>query len=1151
MYRQARSLEWLMVLVLGVVPCGRSAAPPVPTGKLDPQQQKALEAVKDELASAVLSGRLTEAARRAKEEEALRCRWQGAGYWETLDARYAVERWQRLARLKESAQKQMALALRRGLEGTVLAEQGKHAEAEKAYRESLDQVRALLGEEHAETAFGYNHLATQLEGMGRYGQAQPLFEKALSLRQKLLRDHPDTATSYNNLALNLQYQGKHQEADRLHHQALQLRRTLLGEQHPDTATTYGNRAYNLDALGKHAEARALHLRALELYKTLLGETHPHVAIAYSNLAGNLQYQGKHAEAEPYFRLALEQSKRLHGEEHPVTASGYVNLASNLAAQAKYAEAEPLHQKGLHLRRTLFGEDHPQVAQSYNNLGYVANARGRYAQAEALFHRGLQLSQKTLGESHPFTAACYNNVAYNLEGQGKLIEAQLHYEKALKLTLKIRGEDHPDVARSYNNLAHNLDLQRKHALAHSYYVKALALHKKLLGDDHPHTARGYNNLAFNLHYLGNDDEAERLFRKALDLRRKRLTDRHPDTVQSLNNLASNLASQKKYTQAEPLYRQALDLHRDLLGEEHPLTAASYNNLALNLYDQGKAREAIRAWHAAVLGYEAAALVRARSGFERALARLTTSTPREGLVIAHANRKEFGPAWVHAEANLARGLLDDVAGSLTEDATLVARMAQVDTRLLPLLDLRDPAEEQVRLRDDLRRQRRDLQMRLAKDLADRSAKRIWDVYRIQQQLPDDAALVLWVGAVGENWGCVLRSQGQPRWQRLLGTGPKEGWTDDDYRLPTRLHRALADPGSSRRRRADLIAAMRERWFDPLRPHLQAEGKLPAVRRLFVVPVGDVAAVPVEVIAPEYVISYTPSGTVLGQRLAAHRRLEATSVLALGDPVFAVGKRDREGAPLVEWQPLPGTRVEVAALRRLFGERCSVLTGSAASEQKLDELLRTGELRKCRILHLATHGTIDLDYPERSALILARDRLPTPREQADRVAKGLTAYTGELRVETILREWKDKLNCDLVVLSACQTGLGRSTSGDGLLGFAYALHLAGARSIVLSRWKVDDTATALLMVRFYENLLGQRTGSGKPLPRAEALAEAKAWLRELPRKDAEALARALADGARGKTAPLNSTEKPKPIDLPSGTRPFEHPYYWAAFTLIGDPN
>jgi CHAT domain-containing protein len=194
-------------------------------------------------------------------------------------------------------------------------------------------------------------------------------------------------------------------------------------------------------------------------------------------------------------------------------------------------------------------------------------------------------------------------------------------------------------------------------------------------------------------------------------------------------------------------------------------------------------------------------------------------------------------------------------------------------------------------------------------------------------------------------------------------------------------------------------------------------------------------------------------------------------------------------------------------------------------------------------ASHYAAAEGRPAQSALILSRDHL-------GRALDGSRDYDGRLTAETILRQWR--LDCDLVVLSACETGLGGEGGGNGLVGFAHAFLLAGARSVVLSRWKVDDTATALLMLRFYQNLLGKRTGLTTPLGRAEALSEAKSWLRGLKRAEAASLATCLAGGAlRGTEGEARPLVKGKEAKLPAGERPFAHPYYWAAFVLVGDPD
>jgi hypothetical protein len=132
--------------------------------------------------------------------------------------------------------------------------------------------------------------------------------------------------------------------------------------------------------------------------------------------------------------------------------------------------------------------------------------------------------------------------------------------------------------------------------------------------------------------------------------------------------------------------------------------------------------------------------------------------------------------------------------------------------------------------------------------------------------------------------------------------------------------------------------------------------------------------------------------------------------------------------------------------------------------------------RYLHFATHGQTNNVRAFDSALILTKPaKLPEPRA-------GEPYLDGRLTAAEVLEYWQ--LDADLVTLSACESGLGRQGGGDGLLGFAQAFLLAGSRSVCLSLWQVDDTPTALLMDRFYRNLLGKREDGAKPLGKAAAL-------------------------------------------------------------------
>jgi CHAT domain-containing protein len=245
------------------------------------------------------------------------------------------------------------------------------------------------------------------------------------------------------------------------------------------------------------------------------------------------------------------------------------------------------------------------------------------------------------------------------------------------------------------------------------------------------------------------------------------------------------------------------------------------------------------------------------------------------------------------------------------------------------------------------------------------------------------------------------------------------------------------------------------------------------------------------------------------------------------------------------LPGTRREVEAIAALFpADRARTLLGDQATESAVANLAARGELKKYRYLHFATHGRADETIAYNSALLLA----PDANRSADLTAP---ETDGRITAQQIVNTWA--LDADLVVLSGCETALGRATASEGYLGFTQALFARGARSVVLSLWEVDDRATSLLMARFYANLLGRRPELKKPMPKCEALHEAKTWLRDLRRAEALAVTAKLSDSVERGKAAKGRLPAPFAAVIPAGSdhdRPYSHPNYWAAFILVGDP-
>jgi tetratricopeptide (TPR) repeat protein len=1193
-------LRWLLLVVVGV---SLAAAEEQQYKRLlkgeDAKKAEALQKRIDELWAA---GKFTEALTPAEELLALRKQLQGEGHWEVVDAAQQVQMLRQAARLPAAQQQALAELLPTTVKARELDAQGKYPQAEPLYRKALTVCEEALGPKHPDTARTYNKLAYNLLAQGRAQEAEPLHRKALAVCEKALGlDHPDTGASYSGLAHDLQIQGRAQEAEPLHRKALAVFEEVLGPKDPDTATNYNNLGSNLDAQGRVQEAEPLHRKALAVREEILGPKHPATAQSYNNLASNLQAQGRIQEAEPLHRKALAIYEEVLGLKHPHTAFSYNNLALNLQALGRAQEAEPLFRKALAIYEEVLGSKNPYTATNYNNLATNLDAQGRAKDAEPLYRKALAVREEVLGPKHSATADGYNNLAYNLQAQGRVQDAEPLYRRALAIYEEVLGLKHPDTAQSYNNLAVNLSAQGRAREAELLLRKVLAVWEEL-GPKLPRAANSYNNLALSLQAQGRVREAEPLYRKALAVREEVLGPKHPHTAQSYNYLAANLQVQGRVTEAEPLWKAAADgieaarlrlagstldrakavsikphigLAACRAGLERPGDAwiAAEAGLARGLLDdlaahtglpadpEAERRDRQRAARldaldrlltplltAAKLADEQRRrrddLLRERRSLDTEAAQVAAERSRRavlpladvqtalaadtalvlwvddthagdhwGCVLRYSGLpawvrlKGSGPegAWTDADDTLARLLREDLSHG-EPDATRHARRLAAQ-RLEPLASHLGPTKTLPAVRR--------LVVVPVGVMAGIPVEVLTDSYQISYA-PSGSVFTRLVQRHRRLQEPTLLALGDPNFELPSAAAPAPP-TSGLY-----LSAVLSGSNAARAglRSGDVLLS-----YNGSKLTTKADLKITT----------EGAAVPIQ--------AWRDGKTLTELRLEPGKLGVAISEDA---PAVALRKR-RELELLADarvragLQPLPGTGVEVAALARLLPkERTTLLLGSNASEQQLQALAASGKLKQFRLLHLATHATIDPVSAAHSALELARDRLPGVEEQGRLAAAGQTVPTGRLSVGDIAEHWQ--LDADLVTLSACQTALGPQGGGEGLLGFSQVLLGKGARSLLLSLWKVDDTATALLMTRFYQNLLGKRDGLEKPLPKAEAVREAKAWLRGLSAEEASRRVASLPAAARG--------ERAKAAALGS-SRPYEHPTYWAAFVLFGDPD
>ena len=969
--------------------------------------------------------------------------------------------------------------------------QGLYIKAEPLFLRALTIKEKSLGPNHLDTAVSLNNLGTLYLGTARYTQAEPLLVRAIRIKEKALGpQHSEVATSLNNLALLFKIQGAYAKAEPLYIRALSINEKALGPDHSSTATSLNNLGTLYDSQGYYLKAEPFLIRALKIRERTLVSDHPDISTSLSNLAVLYKNKGDYAKAEDFYLRAIEITENTLGPNHASTATIVNNAALLYKIKGDYAKAEHLYLRALAITETALGTNHPDTAKSLNNLAQLYSGQGTLSKAEPLQLRALEILTKALGPYHHEVATGLNNLALLYKIHGDYTKAEPLYQRALAINKKALGSDHADTAISLNNLAALYEKQGFFSKAESLLLRALVITEKALGPDHSDTAISLNNLAALYDNKRAYDKAEPLFLRALAITEKSLGPNHPSNAVSLNNLALLLSRQGAYDKAEPLLRRSLGIQSLFLQSQLPLLPQAGRLAQVKILDDS--------WEFVFSGAE-----RSSSAAELALfSRLN----RYGLLLDIEQRQ----ALLSRSSETSRNLADQIA-SLTNN------LADIKT-----------TEAQ---REALGKRREELEKELYRLLPSLKPQLV-EPTQVARLLPAGAVLVEFQRYMPfdgrqkeeQRWGAprylalVLNPAGSTR---AVDLGPAAA-------IDPLIARALKEAEAGSGDPTTLWRQVNEKVFPT---HLLQ--LLAGANQWILAPDGELSRIPYATLPSPGDPRRRLPDTVTLQLISTGRSLlpqnsstdsALTKPLVLADPDFGPPPANGSG-----WRRLPASAKEGQGVSKLL---------RAALYEKADAT--TSVLTKAEnpsLVHIASHGyyasasasprptpapppvaglrsSIAGLPPSRedamlnSGIVLAGanlslrpDRSPPSSPAASESNADDGYLTAKEAAQLRLR------GTELVVLSACDTASGEQQSGEGLFGLQRALSVAGARSTLLSLWKVDDDATAHFMERYY-TLIKQGKG------RMEAL---------------------LAVQDEFRMRPL----------LPA----WEDYRYWAAFQLVGD--
>jgi CHAT domain-containing protein/Flp pilus assembly protein TadD len=1038
---------------------------------------------------------------------------------------------------------------------------GREAKVEPLFVNALEDIRKAASEEHPSYGIVLSHLAGFYFQKQRYADAEPLFIKALELKRKDVGEQSlEYAESLDNLCALYYVMGRQAEVEPLLIQKLDVIRKAVGEGHPDYVRNLNTLAKLYTGMGRHDEADPLLARVLEAF----GEKHPDYTALLTRVGRSHLRAGRYTDAEPLLTKAVEATRKAVGEEHLDFARALDDLAEVRVAMGQYADAAKLYNEAVEATRKAVGEEHPDFARALYTLGMVYQHTSQYADAERLYQKALRVKVmvsggKDINEDIDYARGRITLAALYCE-MGRYAEAEPLLVKGVDVVRRVLGEQHIDYVRGRNNLAMLYYYTGRNAEAEALLVKGVKVARKSLGEEHPEYASHLANLAAVYETAGRPRDALAAISRAMSVEQLNLSRVFSATSEAVmfsyfstvsNSLDALISLANVERQSHPeaiaealtwtlrrkglIFDWAVRFRRARLLAEGDRSvaaaAARLRHLRQRLSDMtlsppaGMSPEAVQQ-----------ELLSIRAEADRSEAELNRALSSK---LREQGEREVDIETVRSQLAAGSALIEFVRADTFEFkhvgkrpfrqpvhyfAFVLTTTPKAPPRMIDLGDAVKIEKAVFKLREHIAATNNFLKGATEEQLRGAERDRE-DSYRITAKELYNLIFEPVHKELGGAKTVYLSTDGQlslvPFEALVADSGEGAKYLIEEYRFAYLTGgRDLLRVGPHTGRGAAVFA---DPDYD-----LAAEQRADELKKL------ETQTAPLQKPAGITPAASSTAGAALAPSAAANVG-QGTYRGALPPDVQL-----RSGG--LTWTPLKNSAAEGADVSRTlggtsFGPVAPYVRGRASE----DALKR---VRSPRVLHLSTHGFFLPDPPKqppgegvgafgarlqpadgaaavglarlgvasgvspllRSGFVLAGanrlgEQLPQS-PQMDRVEDGwVTAEEAALL---------DLSGTELVILSACGTGLGTVAAGEGVYGLRRALRLAGAGTVVSTLFDVPDQESVGLMCNFYISL---KSGQGK----LEALRGAQLRLIKERRE-------------RGGAA---------------------HPFFWAGFVLSGDPN